>query len=140
MLVFSNMKRHFATVCLILRSDSNGDRISMFKKDFKPEPGHELFKKPPPIHTKLNVAKRPAGWCKSDCLTAKQWRVLINWCTDNYELLNGKTRGQMIQAAQEGLFKKNVKIVSQVQGVPKKSLNVVTLPEAWEQACRAVQS
>lgn len=112
----------------------------MFKKNFKPEAGHELFKKPPPLHTKPNIAKKPTGWCDADCLSIKQWQILIRWCTENYEELNGKTRGQMIEVAHNGLKKKNASNVLPVLGIPKKNLNVVTLPEAWEQACRAVQS
>jgi len=113
----------------------------MFEKDFHPDSGHQLFRKPPKLHSDKTFRKQPHGWEKDECLTADQWTKLVQWCEDWFEQLASSThalRSNLAKFGRPARDKIGQRLIGEweiepCRSVPASKFNVGTLREAWEQ-------
>ena len=56
---------------------------------------------PPPLHSQRRISRRPTAWAGMVCLTAKQWKKLIDWVELNREHLDGKSISEVLEIAKQ---------------------------------------
>lgn len=97
---------------------------------------HEIFKKPPRLHTKLAKPKRLKPWHPAHCLSESQWSRLIEFMLLNFAELEGSSVAMMINIAVNGRFDLNSKEYAiEPLKIPHRYINEHSVTEAWRVAC-----
>ena len=116
----------------------------MFEKDFHPDSGHAIFKKPPKLESDKTFRKQPRDWKNCECLSHDQWSKLIAWCEDWFEQLTSVTpamRSNLAKFGRPARDRTGQRLIGEWEIAPCGSvtaakLNEATLKEAWRQATK----